>query len=156
LLFVLSLREAAVGDESTVRALRLGVLVAFYLSIDEVAGIHELLSVRLGREPIPLLGRELDRWLVLYSVVAIIVIVLASPGLVRLWRANRVDWSWLGLGAALVLFGGVIVDYVRRVMDPGVWDVIFEESFEFIGVAVMIWAAYRMLSTMMIASPPPD
>jgi hypothetical protein len=67
-----------------------------------------------------------------------------------------VDWSWLGFGAVLVLFGGVFVEQVRRVVDPGVWDVVFEESFEFIGVAVMIWAAYRMLSTMMIASPPPD
>lgn len=156
LLFVLSLREADVGDEASVRALRLGVLVATYLSIDEVAGVHELLSVRLGREPIPLLGRDLDRWLVLYTVVALIVIILAAPGLVRLWRANRVDWSWLGLGAALVLLGGVIVDQVRRVIDPGVWDVIFEESFEFIGVAVMIWAAYRMLSTISISSPPPN
>jgi len=155
LLLVLSIKESSVGHPLSVRALRLGVLVALYLSIDEVAGIHELLSVRLGREPIPLLGRDLDRWLVLYTVVAVIVIVLASAGLVRLWRADRVNMSWLGFGAVLVLFGGVLVEQVRGVVEPGVWDVVFEESFEFVGVAVMIWASYRMLAGMTISSPAP-
>ena len=35
------------------------------------------------------------------------------------------------------------------------WDVVFEESFEFVGVAVMIWASYRMLAGMTISSPAP-
>lgn len=155
LLFVLSIKESSGGHPLSVRALRLGVLVALYLSIDEVAGIHELLSVRLGREPIPFLGRDLDRWLVLYTVVAVIVIVLAYPGLVRLWRTDRLDMSWLGFGGVLVLFGGVLVEQVRGGIDPGVWDVVFEESFEFVGVAVMIWATYRMLAGTAISSPAP-
>jgi hypothetical protein len=35
------------------------------------------------------------------------------------------------------------------------WDVVFEESFELVGVAGMIWAAYRMLSGMTISSSVP-
>jgi len=156
LLAILGLREARAGRRAAVLALRLAAAVALFVSIDETAGIHELLSRRFGRGPLPVIGDGFDTWLIVYSIVGVVVLGLSIPGIVSLLRTDRVDVSWIGLGAACLVVGGVVVDHVRHVRVPTVWDVIFEESFEYIGVAIMIWAAYRMCHQLTIEAPAPD
>jgi len=150
---IVGVREEKEGRTAAVVALRLSAVVAVFLSVDETAGIHELLAKRFGRGPLPVIGDGFDTWFVIYSVVAVIVLVVSIPGILSLLRTDRIALAWLGVGAALLVLGGVVVDHLHHPATPTVWDVIFEESFEYIGVAVMIWAAYRMIEGLTLEAP---
>lgn len=153
LLFLVGRREQHFGRSSGRLAVWLGCAVAVMLSIDETAGVHELIAGKFEERGIAFIGDGSDTWLFLYGLILLIALVFAVPGIISLWRTDRGDLVRLLIGAILLVIGGAVLGGVRVIHDPGVWDVVFEESFEFIGVAIMVWGAYRMLSSTRLEVP---
>lgn len=144
LLFV-ARRDSLLERGASVRALLLAAAATMYFSIDETASIHDILSDILDGRNVPGLGDGGRGWIVLYAGAAIFVLALAVPGISSLFRTDRADSIRFAVGAAMLVFGGVIIDIAGYTSSSHL-DVITEESFEFLGVAVMVWAAYRMLA----------
>ncbi|GMQ97883.1 MAG: hypothetical protein BMS9Abin17_0386 [Acidimicrobiia bacterium] len=145
LLFV-ARRDSLLGRRAAVRALLLGAAATMYFSIDETAGVHELLSKTLGDRNVPGFNNGSGVWLFLYTGSAILVLTLAIPGIASLLKTDMADAIRFAVGAGMLVFGGVIVEISGFYRETHI-EVIIEETFEFLGVAVMIWAAYRMLAT---------
>jgi len=144
LLFV-ARKDSLLGRRASVRALLLGAATTMYFSIDETAGIHELLTGTLSDKNVPGFNNGRGVWLFLYAGAAIVVLVFAVPGILSLLRTDRADSIRFAVGVGMLVFGGVIVE-ISGYYAESHFEVIVEESFEFLGVAVMIWAAYRMLA----------
>jgi len=138
-------RDSLLGRRASARALLLAAATTMYFSIDETAGIHELLSRTLGDKSFPSFNAGRGVWVFLYAGAAIVVIALALPGILSLLKTDRANSIRFAVGAAMLVFGGVIVEISGYYRESHI-EVIIEESFEFLGVAVMVWAAYRMLA----------
>jgi len=144
-LVLVARRESHLERRASTRALLLGAVVALYLSIDETASFHDLLAQVLDDRFPHGLGSVRGMWVIIYAIAAAIVLALAAPGIVSLVETDRADAIRFAVGLGMLMFGGVGIAIIGVLKDPYV-EAIVGETFEFLGVAVMLWAAYRMLT----------
>ncbi len=129
-------------------------LIFLYLSIDETAGVHELLTRPL-REKFNFSGIFFYSWV----VVGVAVVLIFSIFYYKFWLSLPVGIKYRFLLAAAFYIGGVIVmefiggDYVFinnidvTKMDNLVYAMLatIEESFEMIGIIIFINALLRYI-----------
>ncbi len=142
-LLLLVARMESIRDRRAGRALNVGAAMAFYFSLDEVATLHEPLELALDRfEFVPRFGEGKGHWMAIYAVAGLVVLLLILPGLLSFSRKHTGNAIRFLIGAGIFVLGGVGVEFLYY---QGYTYVILEETLEMGGVAVMVWATYRVL-----------
>lgn len=145
LLGIASVRESRADRSEASRALAVAAFGAAYLSLDESVAIHEGITTALaGRSWIPTFNGDHGVWIFVYSIIGVLLVAILWRGIASLLRTNPTDTSLVALGAALFVLGGVVIEAIGYTF-PSRAQVVVEEMLEFVGVAVMVWATYRML-----------
>ncbi len=137
--------ERRSGRARAAWTLMVGALAAIAFSIDEVATLHEELeSLGNARNVIPEALGGSSGWVFVYALGALVIIGLTVPGIPSLLATHRSEALMIALGATIFFLGGAVVEPLGRAL-PKYVEVVIEESSELIGVAVMIWATYRLI-----------
>lgn len=130
-------------------------LLAFALSLDEVAGIHEWIGVKSDAL---LLGG--DRVASLLPVTGSWMLVLAPVALAGAWIAFRALGPLLTVtpgarrlflaGSAMLLAGALGAEVIANFVTPGTWhaalQVATEEGAELVGTTTLLWGSLELLS----------
>lgn len=137
-----------------------------YLSADEVGQIHERISALIQSwhwlrmiefRVLIALGRKAGRihgggiWIAFFALAGIALLWWLWPQIklaLRLWRRQFV---LLGIGAAILVFGAVVIEMLGAAIPKGAValrdiEVGVEETFETVGVTLILYAAVRVLS----------
>lgn len=153
LFVVVALCESRLGRRKAAWTLNVGAFVAVYFSIDETAAFHETITTTFSaRGLLPTFAGGHGIWILVYAVVALVILAIAFPGILSLLSSHRTDTLLVALGGAVFVTGGVFVEAVGYVMESHV-EVVIEETLEFIGIAIMAWATYRMLGNREVRLP---
>ncbi|MCL1594353.1 MAG: hypothetical protein M3132_08390, partial [Actinomycetia bacterium] len=149
-LLAVTLTVAAVIEREAGRAraawtLMVGALAALAFSIDEIATLHEELeSLGNARNVIPEALGGSSGWVFVYAVGALVIIGLTVPGIPNLLATHRTEALLIAFGATIFFLGGAVVEPLGSSL-PKYAEVVIEESSELIGVAIMVWATYRLI-----------
>lgn len=137
--------ERTSGRARAAWTLMVGAMAAIAFSIDEVATLHEELeSLGNARNVIPEALGGSSGWVFVYALGALVIIGLTVPGIPSLLATHRTEALLIALGATIFFLGGAVVEPLGSAL-PKYVEVAIEESSELIGVAVMIWATYRLI-----------
>ncbi len=131
-------------------------LLFFFLSIDEITGLHEKITlVTKGVDWVPHLPGHRGVWVFLYLPLGLVLVVAAHRHLFALWRHHRSEGLILALGLGTYLVGTAGFDVYAILAFPNKepWflyrmQVAGEESLEMLGANLMIWAGLRLLVQM--------
>lgn len=161
LLFALSRRECARGETQAARAIGVLSLAFVFFSLDEVAQIHEKITVSLKHyEAIPRVRGDHGIWIFVYSVIALGILLLIGPGLWRYARRNPANSLRFGAGGLILVVGAVGMEILGDMqIFVGSLEVLSEEIMEMSGVSVMVWACLRDLEAAPVricTAPPPS
>ncbi len=146
LLALLAVRDSRAGRRATTVTLGIGAAVAVFWSIDKIADFKETIigTLRSG-ETLPSLGGGPSILMVVGAVLTIALIAAVTPGVVALFRADPVTVPAVVIGGAMNLLGAAAVGAIIVTDSP--LRVAVEEAVEFLGVAIMVWAVYRMFGS---------
>lgn len=145
--------EARIGRGKAAWTLTVGAFVAVYFSIDETAAFHETITATLtARNVFPADSGGIGTWAIVYAVMALGLLALTFPGIRSLLSTHRNDTLLVALGGAIFVIGGLMVEMLDF-LPVGHGRVVIEEIPEFAGIAVMVWATYRMLEDREIRLP---
>jgi len=129
------------------------------LSADEVGAVHERMGHTLWHLKF-FNFRYLDQWMVLYSLIAIVLILVFSKQLLMAWREWRLEVLLFVLGFGVLASGAFVAEIAqisrrwvgtRHLLEIGV-----EEWLELFGATILALPAYRILSYVMTAAPDPE
>ncbi len=145
--------EARLGRWKAAWTLMVGAFVAVFFSIDETAAFHETITATFtARDLMPTFVGGHGIWIFVYVVAALTILAITFPGIMSLLSTHRTDTLLVALGGAIFVVGGVVVETFGHFL--GVHgEVVVEEILEFFGIAVMVWATYRMLGNREIRLP---
>lgn len=150
---LVALQEYRTGRRSAAWTLGIGALVATFFSIDETAAFHEEITrVFRSKDVLPSFNGGRGLWIFVYMVAAIVLFAITLRGILSLLRSDRTNTLLVALGGALFVLGGVVVEAIGYSV-PSHAEVVVEEVFEFLGIAIMVWATYRMLGGKEIRMP---
>lgn len=145
--------EARLGRGRAAWTLGVGAFVAVYFSIDETAAFHETITTTLtARELFPTFFGVIGTWTLAYTIVALGLLAATFPGIRSLLSTHRTDTLLVALGGVIFVIGGLVVE-MSGYLPKGHGAVVVEEILEFFGIAVMVWATYRMLENREIRLP---
>lgn len=144
---LIAISELRTGRRAASWTLGIGALVATFFSIDETAALHEQITkVFRNKGVLPSLSGGRGLWIPVYSVAAVVLFAVTWRGIVSLLRTDRANTLMVALGGVIFVFGGVVVEAVGY-SAPSHAEVVVEEVLEFLGIAIMVWAMYRMLGS---------
>lgn len=126
-------REFGSGRRSAALTLGAGALTAVAWSIDKTAALREMAT-----DTSTISG-------LVAVTAAFVVIALMLPGTMSLLRTDRRNMLLAAIGVAINLSGRTFIE----ALSPGKnhFVMVAEESVEFLGIAIIVWAVYRMLGT---------
>ena len=127
-------------------------LALIFLSADEAASIHEKITMAVkGVEYLPRFSGDHGAWIPLYFVAALIFFAFTARSWMQLWRTRRRGIVIFFLGAAVFVFGAVVLEIasygdLRDVANRQyyAYQVLFEEAFELVGVTTMLVGAIKI------------
>jgi len=147
------LSEARLGRGKAAWTLTVGAFVAVYFSIDETAAFHETITATLtARDTFPTFSGGIGAWTLAYTIAALGLLAVTFPGIRSLVSTHRTDTLLVALGGVIFVIGGLVVEMFSY-LPTGHGAVVVEEILEFFGIAVMVWATYRMLGNREIRLP---
>ena len=119
-----------------------------FLSMDEAAWVHEKITTVLeGRGGFAFSGGH-GRWIPVYAVLGLGLLVAFRRALVSLWREHRRETAVMAAGMFVLVLGGVGVEVLgyELVGDDGPLSlrrpqVAAEEFLELVGVSVVLYGA---------------
>ena len=129
----------------------LGVAFTF-LSMDEVASIHERLGSLLWHAKLFNHMGFGDQWMWLYVVIAVVLILIYRKQLAIVWHEWPSETLLFVFGFAVIIFGGVIMEAVHLRLAHhiiGYWnnvEVAFEEGLEMLGATIVLVPVFRTLA----------
>jgi hypothetical protein len=145
--------EARLRRRRAAWTLNVGAAVAVYFSIDETAAFHETITATFtARGSFPTFVGGLGIWIVVYVIAALGILAVTFPGILSLLSTHRTDTLLVALGGAVFVIGGVVVEEFGYLLESH-GEVVIEEILEFLGIAIMVWATYRMLGNREIRLP---
>jgi len=151
-LSLVALRELRSGRRNAALTLGLGALTAVFWSLDKIAGLKEtIIDVLRTREPLASLTTGSTIWVLLGSVTVIVLLALILPGIMSLLGTDRTNTLLAAIGAAMNLLASTVVEAAYRTESHA--QMLTEEAVEFLGIAILVWAIYRMLGSTEIRSP---
>jgi len=158
--FLLAIHSRHSLSRVPVRLLALFALGAFYLSVDEGAGIHERVTRATSEADLTWLQFRGNHggWIAIYAVLALVVILFAARLLRLLWSQHRHEASIAVIGMGMYLAGGVAIEIVGYEIAAGEQTAVdtvlvgAEELLEMAGVSVVLYAA--LLLALRVAAPP--
>jgi len=153
LLGLVGMCEVRLGRRKSAWTLMVGAFAAAFFSIDETAAFHETISATLARRDLlPSFAGGHGFWIFVYTIAALGLLAITFPGIMSLLSTHRRETILVALGGAIFVFGGVVVEAFGYLMRSHS-EVVVEEVFEFLGVAVMAWATYHLLGSREIQLP---
>jgi hypothetical protein len=145
--------EARLGRGKAAWTLTVGAFVAVYFSIDETAAFHETITATLtAKDSLPTFSAGIGAWILAYTIVALGLLAVTFPGIRSLLSTHRTDTFLVALGGVIFVIGGLVVEMFDY-LPVAHGSVVVEEILEFYGIAVMVWATYRMLGNREIRLP---
>ena len=136
----------------------LGVAFTF-LSMDEVASIHERIGSLLWHAKVFNHMGLGDQWMWLYVVIAIVLIVVYRKQLAIVWHEWPSETKMFVFGFAVLIFGGVILEAVHLRLAHhiiGYWnnvEIAFEEGLEMLGATILLVPVFRTLAYAVTGEP---
>lgn len=144
---VVAIREQTDGCRRAAWALRIGAGVAVVLSLEEVAALGQSIPAGLLRSGlVSTIDAASDTLSVVVLAVAFVLAALALPGIVDLLKRRRTNTLLVLFGGLLMLGGGAAFD-AAGILEPSHTKAVIEDLFQFLGIAVVLWATYRMLGS---------
>lgn len=147
LLWIVAAREKKSGYRWTSWTLRIGAGVALILSLEETARLQQSIPIGLVRSDLVAsidAAQDLVRLIVLAT--GLILLVLAVPGILDLLKRHRVNTAIFLFGGVLLFGGGAALD-AADLIDPAHVKAVVEDVFQFVGIALMLWATYRVVGS---------
>ncbi len=133
---------------------------AVFLSMDEVATVHELIGERLKKLSfVPSFQDSHGAWILLYALIAVGLLVVNLRNLLACWTRYRRAAATAGIGAGVIVAGaiGVEVASYGLTRDPHSLDYRLaasaEEFFEMIGGTVLLCGALLFLRDRLLPQP---
>lgn len=114
-----------------------------FLSLDEVASIHERLTVLSHRYPgwIPLFNASNGAWISIYAALAVGLFAITRKDIVWFWSEYRRPSKYVLAGAGILVLGAVVVEiagYYQLIRPPAL-QVGLEEILEMVGGSVILF-----------------
>jgi len=151
-LSLVALREIRSGRRKAALTLGVGAFAAVFWSIDKTVDFKGTITEILrARDALPSLTNGSAIWTFIGSVVGIVLLALIVPGISSLLRTDRMNALLTAFGMAVNLFGSVVIEAAYRTESHAAS--VTKETVEFLGLAIMVWAIYRMLGNREIRSP---
>jgi hypothetical protein len=152
LIFVLGYRRRHSTSRKTLSILP---LLFLFLSIDEIAQIHE----KLGKLSDYLLAggtrensifHQTGIWMLVLGVPFIIFFLVwtSSLSLKKVFASSEIFWRFV-IGMGVFLFGALGFETLSNFANPGnalVMVIVFEEGLEMFGATLMLWAVYSLVT----------
>ncbi|MCL1598490.1 MAG: hypothetical protein M3094_04855 [Actinomycetia bacterium] len=149
LLLLAALARSRSGQRAVALTLGVGAGIALFWSLDKIADFKEtIIGLLPSRDVLSSLDTAPSATFYIAAVIAVAVLILALSGIAVLARTDPTTVLAVATGAAMNLFGGATVAGV--VTSESVARIAAEEAIEFLGVAIMVWAVYRMIDTIEI------
>lgn len=134
-----------------------------FLSMDEVAGVHETTTLVLKRfESLPRFKGDHGIWIPIYLLTGASIVAVTAKSWVRLFRAHRRGVLVIGLGALLFLLGAVGMEVYSyealrepRNYRPYMVGVAVEEGLEMFGVSTMLLGSMLVTAGLVERTEPP-
>lgn len=138
---------------------RLGGLGFTFLSLDEVASLHERITAVLKPvAAVPRFKGEHGIWIFVYALIAVALFCLCFRTVRALWQRYRRPSLWMAGGMAVMVAGGMALEAASyEFLRDGSWprlyaaEVALEEFLEMFGSSLVLYGAMLML----IDSEPP-
>lgn len=124
-----------------------------FLSADEVASIHEKLSVVFKHvEWIPRFKGDHGLWVFIYAIIGLILLLANLRAFVAMWNRYRHATSIMAIGMGFFLLGGVGLEaigyqFLRSGSTPLLYsaEVALEEFLEMSGASITLYGTILML-----------
>jgi hypothetical protein len=124
-----------------------------FLSADEVASVHEKISVTLKHvEYMPRFKGDHGMWIFIYALICVILFLATFRSLAAMWNRYRHATFMMAVGMGIAVLGGVFLEvisyqFLRGGLTPLLYsvEVALEEFLEMSGASVMLCGAILLL-----------
>lgn len=127
--------------------------VFLFLSLDEAAQLHELLSGVLHER---ILGKNLDEtplsktgyWMFMLAPILVAVLLIIWRWIRHYLSGQRARWK-LFSGIAIFLISATVPEIISNFLSPGssllMLELVVEEIGEMAGITLVVWGVYELL-----------
>jgi hypothetical protein len=126
-----------------------------FLSVDEMASIHEKINNFLkGFEFLPRFKGNHGIWIICYLIIGIFLFISTYSSIKEMWRRHRYETTILATGMGLLIFGAVFLEIIHyqflnrdSLFKSHLLEVTIEEFFEMLGASTMLFGALHLIKT---------
>lgn len=145
ILRLMAAKYRTTAQTTSARAASVFSYLALFFAIDEASGLS--LKIRLIILDFGVPPQNLDQdqiWIWLYGLIVLLIVAVATPGMVRLSKVSPKFLKGMAVGAVVFGASAIGLEIVPSLKSLS-YEPVLEETLEMVAVIIMIWGALHGL-----------